>query len=885
MRKKLLPIIMIITVLLLDLSMSVIATELSKDEKAYKIISSYGINFSAYNQSYVTKAGYAKALLTLMRIDTASDEENVLRLVEMGFFPKDKAQSVDTYISMETVAEVTSRALGYGYRVDKSGAMQTAMYLKLFEGVKGNADDCISASGCYRVFYNMLDVNCMVDICYETTQSGRVEVVSTINNTETVLQRYLNGFMIKGIVLADENNALYGYKSYSKENTIYVKGEVIDTTNCPIRGQVGKNIEIYGIIEDGELKALCYIDAYNSSIKTIELEDIVSAVGFDATDSFEQRAMPCITYKGKEKALLSDRFTISYNGYSANSVSNSDFLGEYGSIELIDVDKDNKYDMVNIKKSLYLEVVSADVQGEKIVFKQLYSDISGQDAKYYINTHKGKINFYSKGRDISLVNVNAGAIAQINAKRIADLSKLSEIEEADIYIHSELYTGVVTSIDTANKKVGINGNEYSATAQLMSSVKLNVTYDFILTDELVAISARKSSHNEAYMYFFDYAKKGSITPEIEMGFYTLTSEKKIITLTERTKYTGPDENGTWQDSKVYKIKEMGKILDAHFTQRMLVRAKIEENGDLTLIMPKDMSSEPNYCGYDENSFTLETPISLADKGNLPTFGNITENYYAVSKTTVVIDDVNDVDNFKVMSYGADYSSLAGPSKFMMEGYVYDAVSDMSANIVVLKCDFSIPKNSNWQELLQGNPMIISNVKFSSDAVILEGYRSGKFITLQTDGSDAEVLYTSPYEQYTSKTCASQLKCGDIIIPMLNNVSGKMYTFLPILTPDSDGNSTPYYTSYWGGVDNSASFSAAFSTLDKNFDNKTIRLADYPTKKFAIPQIVYVCDISSGIVEQTDKNTYLQDAQSGGEADRVFVSLKKYKPSFIVLYRK
>lgn len=883
MKKKLISLFVLLTLSLG--AVPVFSADTKTDNKAEIVMKAFGIGIVGESSEYITKGEFARAILKACGQNSElTDEEAVQTIVKEGLYPAEQAQSVNAYVPVETAAETITKLLGYSKVVEQKGAMATAIWLKLFTGVSANANNPLTVSDCYRLLYNMLEVNCFSDDSYSYNQAtGEVEVTSSINTTETALSVLFDGFKIRTEVLADEYASVNGYTSYKIENKIYTRHGFVDVKNCQVNGYVGKTIEIYGRHVDGEMVALCFFSGNWDDTLIIPMEDIKLVKGFNAIDDYSSRSNPYIVYKGKNKAYFSNRFTILYNGFPASNIKNEDFSGEYGNVELIDTDSDKRYDIANISDGIYLEVSNVDMINERIVFKNPY---------VYISTEHEDVVIYSHGRQISLENVEEGSFVEIKTKKLNDMSELTEIENAQIHVLSEISQGSVTALDAEGKIIEIDGTAYKATSAAVAAVNAGGIYDFAISNDLIVVNAKRSQQSLPYAYFVGYYTKNSLSKDVEIAFYNMAREYKTCFLTDRTIFTGYDKNGVWQTRKKYNRKKMAEILDANFpdNKRALLCISVADNGDVTFVMPRNMETETDYCGFNDEEFSLEHEIQLSEKSQIASFGVLTDSYRARSKTKVIVDDINDIDGLRILNYGADYSSVAGPSKFMQKGYIYDTDEDLFASIIVLQCDFTTSQNSNWQDLLKGQPLVIEKVRGAilpdgDDGYRIDGYRSGSYTKIYTKGDATSDNYTTPFTAYTNKTKVSQLRAGDIIIPVIDNFTGHAVGFIPILTPDSNGDSEEYACSYWGGSwDNTGSFNAAFSYLTKNYNNKTFKLDITGEKLFAMPLTVYVFDTSSGELTKEDAGTYLYD-NAFSERDKVFISASKYDVRFIVVYRR
>lgn len=884
MKKSLISIFVILTLLLGSVP-ALSATSTAKSERAQTVMKAYGIGIAGSDGDYVTKGEFARAVLKIRGTDkTMTDEEALDEILTLGLYPANGSAGATGYVPNSAAAHTIVSLLGYSTMAEQKGVMATAIRLKLFDGVTADGDAPLKVEDCYRLFYNMLEVNCFTDDEYSyNSATGEINTSSSIDEGDTALSMFFDGFKIKTKIYADKYAAVNGYSGYKTKDKIYTEYGYIDVKNCPMTGFVGKRAEIYGKYVDGEMVAVCFFSDNLNDTLVISMEDINEVKGFNAADSYQSRSNPYIAYEGKRTAYFAENFTILYNGFPAQNVHNEDFAGEYGSVELIDTNGDGRYDLANISDGLYLEVANIDLLNERIVFKNPY---------VYICTEHDDVSILNGGRKISLENVEAGSFVEIRTKKLNDMSELTAVETAQVNILTAIHGGAVTALDTEGLVIDIDGTPHKATAAAVAQVYVGGTFDFAVNDESIVVNAKRSEESVPYAYFTGYYVKNTVKTSVEIAYYNMAREYNTCFLTDNTVFTGYDEYGVWQRRKKCNRKSMAKILDANFAggKHALLCLSVADNGDVTFTMPKNMEAEADYCGFNEEDFSLEHEITLSEKSKIAEFGVLTDSYRARSKTKVIVDNINDIDGLRILNYGADYSAVAGPSKFLKQGFIYDTDEDLYAAVVVLQCDYTTSQNANWQELLKGQPLVINKVRGATlpngeDGYLIEGYRNNSYTKIYTKGDITSDNYTTPFTAHTNKTRVSQLAAGDIVIPVIDNFTGHAEGFIPILTPDENGNSDEYACSYWGGSwDNTGSFNAAYSYLAKNYNNKTFKLDVTGDKLFAMPLTVYVFEAGSKKLTKEDAGTYLYDS-SFAERDRVFISAAKYEVRFIVVYRR
>lgn len=189
-------------------------------------------------------------------------------------------------------------------------------------------------------------------------------VIPEEDETLSYLERIFGLYEIKGIVEADDETSIFGKTPVSKgcykiNNTTYINETEKD-------GLIGKNVKAYYKPVKGDYgKVVCISEYSNNELKidALKLRDYKNKTYEYVVDDYDSNP---------RKARLDNAYTVLYNGEfvdAGDGFTASDMEPTSGSIELIDNDNDEYYEIVKITKYKNERLVSVDTVLNKLYTK------------------------------------------------------------------------------------------------------------------------------------------------------------------------------------------------------------------------------------------------------------------------------------------------------------------------------------------------------------------------------------------------------------------------------------------------------------------------------------------------------------------------------------
>ncbi len=238
--------------------------------------------------------------------------------------------------------------------------------------------------------------------------------------TGEVLKTKLGVTKLKGIVEATSQTSLDNGQGI-KAGYVKIDGKTYKLIDTDVSDVLGKYVTYYVQEIDGE-NCVLYIGEIEKNNKMLKLNayDVISYANNVYGYLVEEQA------SGERAELESDKIVI-YNGRTARNYQATDLLPTYGWIELVDNDKNGKYDVVKITDYETYVVESYDPTTQTIRDKF--------ENKFITIDPTAEILVYKNGRDAQLSGVQNGNVVtvekSIDGKRVV-LHVSSNVTEGDI---------------------------------------------------------------------------------------------------------------------------------------------------------------------------------------------------------------------------------------------------------------------------------------------------------------------------------------------------------------------------------------------------------------------------------------------------------------------
>lgn len=632
---------------------------------------------------------YYTAVMTALSCGLISDGEM--------FYP-------ETEISLNEAAKILVCAMGMertaaqgGY---PEGYISAAANAGLFDGVS----EKLTHMQAYKMIYNALMSN---------------QSIGNDKGFHIKEESYLCGiygiYTIKGVVSETNLSGLTAGHIITDNPYIDIKGTRIYSDE-DYSSMIGKNCKAYYYYGE-ENKLACIVEEQNTIVTTI-LEDF---------EKIEQ----CKLYyweNSKEKSYnLDGGYKVIYNGRPVRQADTYP-QGIDGMAELVDNNRDGKYDVIKIEEWQHMRIGSINsinLQLNDVENVENRIDAGGGDCRCKISSGNGEEILF---RDLKVGDV-------ISYKKSED-NLLVEIIRCDEYI-----SGKIEDISSDKHSVIINGRQYRVSEYMRKNfgdemITGSMGY-FVADFKDRLISFTKNSNEIEYGYL-----KGC--------FYDSNQEKVYMTVFGQngkfTKTTLADK--VTVDSISYRSKAEAaykKIIDAEMPQ--LIRYKFDKNGEINIVDTAETFSGAAYEKIESGNNTLvkndfsrtSFPYYAGSRGCPP--------YFNMYKTVIfkIPTDASIEEEYSIAKVSEFYTSHAAYTF-----QPYDVAENGTAGAVVWRTSETSSLDEN-------------DVSCMIDGVWQEANddgESGTGLSLWHDGIYEQ--YFLPDEKYPKKKSGQPLLKGDIV---------------------------------------------------------------------------------------------------------------------------
>lgn len=347
------------------------------------------------------------------------------------------------YLGYEAVAE---RKGGYW-----AGYSLVAAQTDLSDGLSCGNNDILRYTDVCKLIANALEVRMV-------TFEG-VEGDSVITGTEegcTLLTEKLKLRKATGVIKGNENTLLYENTTI-REGGVLIDDKVFSVGESGAADYLGYTVDYYYDISDASSSepTLIYITPgrENTTI-TINSKDIQGKSGLPN---------PQLTYmneQGKKvTAKISKYADLIKNGVSIGVWDGDDMVPDYGSVTLVDNDRDGTYDLLLVWN--YKTILVGDISSSEYTVYDYY-DYSSVSLD---TSHRNTVDIYS-GRDRKkFANIKAMQVLSV-AEGISASKK-----HTTVLISTDSITGEVECEARDDGEITVNGKEYEVVPGVFTKVK------------------------------------------------------------------------------------------------------------------------------------------------------------------------------------------------------------------------------------------------------------------------------------------------------------------------------------------------------------------------------------------------------------------------------
>lgn len=808
--------------------------------------------------SYISRMDAAVALGKFMNLMSANSKESkfvdlvgvknagiVNELADRGivsgygkyFYP-------DNTISYNEVVKAVSIALGYDMMIKEQGAVYTAAKLKLNTAISSTSG-AITYSEFAKIITNAADANVM-----DADGNGRY-TISEKKAREVFLKIYKG----TGIISATEYTDLYGIQT-ARDGHVIIGDEQFKVT-CDTYGWEGRYAEYYYKIENDE-KIIVHIAGLDSlnRVFTIDYADVSDYSAnkyyyyYDAKDNI------------RSVRVASDKKFI-YNGKALGSYTADDMKPTYGTVQLIDNNRDGVYDIVRVENLDTYVVHAVNNTDYKIYDEYEFKELDLGNSNKIIVEENGEASKFGNITSGSVVNAAVskdGSVAKLYLSKKTLSGSIGEFQnnnteiEMAIYdeIHLEgitktfplhpLYAGTQNARTNTDKYLGefvvvaFDHNGYAVSIQFESGSAWKWAY--LIDAKLV----NKSFDYEVLFKIFS-----------EDGVHSITPAARVVRV-----------NGT--------PKKAEKIIEAlENGAAQMLRIRFNSNGEISEVLTAG-SGEKNMKKVSGSNYTYFSTIrSLGYK-------------VALTDTSIPVFSVpsslSGAEDYQFVCSTAS-SYLVNEKKYNFDAYSCDG-NDLNVECIVLK-DREVKNTDSW------NVGVITKIVDTID----EDGEVYKKITIQNSSSNYTAKVYADRIDITNLAGAATgsgltARLGDIVMYQ-NNAQGLVHTMK--LLYSASGTGTLYTGSNPSGTAGSANRTVAGKVLFNQ--NGYIQLLPHNTADNAENYEVFnagqyskvLCvDSTEGNKVSTIQTTEIYDITCSDDGDNIVVVSSWGGATLMVIYR-
>lgn len=633
----------------------------------------------------------------------------------------------DDNITYAEAVTILMRVLGYEPSASANGGFPTGYLVSagsagLFRGGVSAPTNSIATRGIVaKLAYNALTINLMERKGYGISET--YEIVD-----KTLLYNRLNVEKLYGQVIATSESTLTGESSL-KDTQVQIKNEketkIYDTT-CDVSDFIARNV-VYYVKEDnkGEFSViLIRTDDNKNTELSVDVSNIDKVTGStDKTFSY---------WKDKEQdkkasnVTIKENATVFYNGV----VSDYDILNikevKSGNVNLLDSDKDDKYDYVFITEYRNIVVDEVSLVGNRITDKfnllTLTLDPEDKDLTFSI---------YKNGEKIGLDKIKEWDIVSV----AANTHNVSEATVIKVYVTSESIVGKITEIDGDYYTIGEKEYEIAANYKEANRPDLKLgdegTFYLDIEGKIAAVDTNTKAGSN-YAYLSDAGVTGTINTKVQFDLFT--KDGNSIVLDGASKVKVNDKTNLKGEEVIDALKDANNDEIAQ-----LITYDTNSNGEVTYIntATKNTTSGTSIKGTFSLDYTSQNAKYIASSKKLAGFN--------VNSSTLVFEiptGAKDSDEYSIR----DMNMFVDKSTYDVE--IYDLSEDLVAGVIIVK-------NSTGVVNAESS---IAVVKKIAETTNTEGTTVHKLYALQ-DGKEI-VINAKDTDTLVKKD--KNLEAGDII---------------------------------------------------------------------------------------------------------------------------
>lgn len=567
-------------------------------------------------KNYVQVGDFLKAILGFLGETSSGDV--VERARDAGLVSASDELVSNRVMKGGTAIEIAVRAAGYD------------------EQYFGDIKNAINVSGITRGLSIGADKNLtnqdMAELLYRMIEAHPVEVeikdgkaIYQINEDKTVLEKFKNIYLLKGIMSDNGITSLIG------DTNIPEGCVLIDGLECKAeesaRSYLGCSVKAYVRYDETQNEyTLLYLTENKNTSYQIDKQDIeevdenLRSLTYTTPESFKAKRL-----------RISGTVKVIYNGNAYHEYTMADIKNGSGKIVGIDNNDDGTVEVLKIfePRLFFVESISKDKIMNRLTYAGDTFDIQDEaEIRYQV---------FKNGLEIKLSNVKRDDILLI------EQPKSGKRQLVKMYVSDQKVTGAVTGFDEEDLKIKIDGTEYDISPAYFAAkadpryVKPETGRNYTVYFDYYgkAVLAEKASDIlETYGYLTRmYQDEDSDRYWVKL--YGIDGIWKEYQLAKRAKYK--DMTG---DARVFEelTDENGKLQKAQ-----MIKYRTNKDGEV-----KEIKTAQNSQTYLKDQFTQIT-VPDTDEYRYEIDAFIYNEVYLNADTVVMIvpKDVNDTDAFTI----------------------------------------------------------------------------------------------------------------------------------------------------------------------------------------------------------------------------------------------
>lgn len=629
-------------------------------------------------------------------------------------------------ITLTEATEIILRLMGYSNVIDTQGSRmitKLAQEHELHKGITHAKDKRLQVKNLSALLYNTLTSG-FPQLVYMSS-NGNFEY--RIEKDETLLSKTFDVYAVEGIITANDYTSV-DVVSESGQGSVKIGNEVY---------QVGKT--------DADKYVGYYVTAYyhkgdENTLLCIDVESTNTVVVLDAEDvEYENFEYTTYLNKREKEYPVSKGLNLIYNGKAIYYDKNK-MVPEYGTITLVNNDKDEEYDTVIIRAVRNFVVGSYGTTTNIIQSKydNLPIDLNKYDEDMY-SIHKADGKAYKP--------------ASLKEWDVLSILESDDGEYLDITVSDESVVGSVEKISNFEGKpvVTIDGVEYDVAKLFYNNKNYNLAVGYSGTFYLDIFGRIAAANGKVTQVKWGYVIKARKNEQDGFTFKILTQDSSTVKVLESSetwfvndvKYT--EENIgtlTFADYQVvrYRLDKDGKIKSIYTVGNEFIQ--LAGNSSRGFVSNVFVANQVMDIAVDSNTVFLQVPNRAAgDNQNdssfysLMTLGNfVRDSWYTVS------------------AYGFEQDNIVAPF-VLVERSTSNAATPSGTYMVVTDIQVSVNKDNIVVDQIIGydnNKNKVEILTKSSGVASSNGIEEGDFfaMVLYPDGT-----LQRPVQIYDYKTGA------------------------------------------------------------------------------------------------------------------------------------